>query len=662
MPGAKQPLDALTASNQGERPLRHFILGTAGHIDHGKTSLVRALTGVDTDRLPEEQRRGMTIELGFADFTIDDAHFGIVDVPGHERFVRTMVAGATGIDVALLVVAADDSVMPQTREHVDILHLLGIRHAVVALTKIDAVAPDLAELAAEEIREYLAKTPLAAAAVCPVSSITGAGIEALKREILAVARSVAESPAVRPFRLAVDRVFTVQGRGTVVTGSVLRGEVAAGDTLEVFPGGLTCRVRDLQSHGAASAALHRGQRAALNLSGIDRDALERGAELATPGYLQPSHLVDVHLRVLAGCDRPLKNARVMRLCIGTTELAVRVVLLGQAQLDPGAAGFAQLRSGSAIPSAYGQRFILRDENAAHTIGGGVVLRPVAHRRRLAHESEVQSLETLFDGTADQRVEQVLRASGFTTPSDLQVCLRSGVEVAELPAVYARLRQEGRLVRVSDTERCMVPAALDDLAHRLAGWLERFHRAHPDLPGRPLDAVLGWIGRMTDRPLARPLFDRLVSNGTLKLMGRFVCLPAFAPALSAADEKLLAGILSAVRGGGFQPPILDEWPLPGAPDRKRRERLATLAVALGELVLIEPGMFLSAEGESQLRQKVRDLIAACPEGVTVAQVREALNSSRKYVVPFLEHLDRVGFTLRAGDRRVLANRVDEPPEA
>lgn len=661
MPAANQPTDALTVPNNRESSLRHFILGTAGHIDHGKTSLVRALTGVDTDRLPEEQRRGMTIELGFADFTIGDAHFGIVDVPGHERFVRTMVAGATGIDMALLVVAADDSVMPQTREHVDILNLLGIRHAVVALTKIDAVASDLGELAAEEVREHLAGTPLATAAVCPVSSITGQGIAELKAAILAVAKAIRHAPTPRPFRLAVDRVFTVQGRGTVVTGSVFRGEVAAGDTLEVFPGGATCRVRDLQSHGATSSALHRGQRAALNLSGIDRDSLERGAELATPGYLQPSHLVDVSLRMLAASDRPLKNARVVRLCIGTTELAVRVVLLGQTQLDPGATAFAQLRSGIAIPSAYGQRFILRDENAAHTIGGGVVLRPVAHRRRLAIESEARSLQTLLDGTPEERVEQVLRASGFATPTDLQVCLRAGVEVAQLSAIYAQLRHAGRLARVRDTDRFIVPAALDDLAQRLAGWLERFHRAHPDLPGRPLDAVLGWIARMTDRPLARPLLDRLVSAGTFKLMGRFVCLPAFAPALSAADEKLLAAILSAVRDGDFQPPTLDEWQLAGTPDRKRRERLATLAVALGELVLIEPGMYIHTETEPRLRQIVADLIAAHPDGVTVAQVREALNSSRKYVVPFLEYLDRIGCTRRAGDRRLLGDRAGTSSE-
>ncbi|MCH7592254.1 MAG: selenocysteine-specific translation elongation factor [Planctomycetes bacterium] len=257
-----QPEPAFTSSPAEEK--RHYILGTAGHIDHGKTALVKALSGTDTDRLPEERRRGMTIELGFANLTLGPLQFGIVDVPGHERFVRTMVAGATGIDIALIVIAADDSVMPQTREHVDILHLLGVSRAVVAVTKIDVVEADMVELVVEEIEEFLAATPLAEAPICPVSSITGDGLSALKETIVKVAAGIESSKSDRPFRMAVDRVFSVPGRGTVVTGSVLRGEVVEGDTLEVWPSGESCRVRGLQTHGAPSGSIVRGQRAAIN--------------------------------------------------------------------------------------------------------------------------------------------------------------------------------------------------------------------------------------------------------------------------------------------------------------------------------------------------------------------------------------------------------------
>ena len=471
---------------------RHFILGTAGHIDHGKTSLVRALTGTDTDRLPEERRRGMTIELGFAAMTIGDTQFGVVDVPGHERFVRTMVAGATGIDVAVLVVAADDSVMPQTVEHVEILNLLGIRRGVVALTKIDMVDQTMVDLVSEELGELLAPTSLAAAPICPVSSVTGQGIEELKETILRISRDIPTTEPMPPFRMAVDRAFVVQGRGTVVTGSVLRGVVSSGDTLEIWPGGKTCRVRDLQTHGAANAQLARGQRAALNLSGVDRDEVERGVELATPGYLQPAKVLDVRIRCLSSGGRAIRSTSKVRLEMGTREIPVRIVLHEGTHLVEGETAYAQLRSGEPLTATYGQRFILRDESATRTLGGGVVLRPVGIRKRRSEQADLKSLERLECGSAAQRVREVLRTAGFSHPSEWQVCTQAGVELHEIPAIFEQLRAESQWVPVPGTQIFVVPETLDDLAARTTAWLERHHRAHPDSPGRPLDAVLGWL--------------------------------------------------------------------------------------------------------------------------------------------------------------------------
>ncbi|MGB2984602.1 MAG: selenocysteine-specific translation elongation factor [Phycisphaerae bacterium] len=630
---------------------RHFILGTAGHIDHGKTALIKALTGVDTDRLPEERRRGMTIELGFAGLTIGGNHFGIVDVPGHERFVRTMVAGATAIDIALIVVAADDSVMPQTTEHVEILHLLGVHRGVVAVTKIDTVDTEMVELVVDEVRELLSCTPLEDAPIYSVSSTTGAGVEELKRAIGSIAENIETKRSRAPFRMALDRVFTVQGRGTVVTGSVLRGEVSEGDTLEVWPGGETCRVRDLQTHGVHYDRLARGQRAALNLSGIDRDQVQRGAELATPGYLQPSRMIDVRLQCLSSYGRPLKSTSVVRFEIGTAEVPARIVLLEGGVLEAGASGYAQMRSGEPLTVVHGQRFIIRDENATRTIGGGIVLRPVASRRRRNLSTELDGLQRLETGDAAERVEQVLRLAGFTRPTDLQVCARASIELEELPDILDRLRAERRWVPVTGTEAHAVPAALDDLAHRLTGWLGRYHQNHPELPGRSVDSVLGWLERVTNRTLARPLLDFLVQRKTLKLLGKFACLPAFAPSLSGADERLMAAMVEEIRTGGFQPPSLDGLSIASQADRKRWERLATLAVALGDLVQVAPKVYLHAEVKELLRAKIATLIRQ-EGGVTVAQVREALDSSRKYVVPFLEYLDRIGFTRRSGDQRVL----------
>jgi len=635
---------------------RHFILGTAGHIDHGKTSLVRALTGTDTDRLPEERRRGMTIELGFAELTLGQARLGIVDVPGHERFVRTMVAGATGIDLALVVVAADDSVMPQTTEHVEILHLLGVSRGVVAITKVDTVDEDMVELVAEDIRSLLAATSLSSAPIIPVSSITGAGIDNLKTALATAITSEDRSTLQPPFRMAVDRVFSVKGRGTVVTGSLVRGSVCEGDALEVWPSGAHCRVRGLQSHGTSLPTLQQGQRAAVNLSGIDRGDLERGVELATPGYLQPSRIQDIRLSCLASSQRPLKSASVVRVELGTREVYARIVLVGQGALYPGRSCFAQIRCGEALAASWGQRFIVRDENAARTIGGGVILRPVARRRRRSAGME-SSLERLMDGTEVNRLEEALRFAGFSMPTALQLCCATGIEVAEIPGLLEQLKSEGRWQPIGDTNISVVSGTIDDLTDRLVAWLERHHKSHPDLPGRLADSVLGWLERMTTRSLARPLLLLLVENGTIRRLGRFVCLPAFAPSLSGADEKLMLAMIDAIRAGGFQPPAPEDVPSLADVDRKRQTRLVTLAVALGELVQIDGKIFLADDVERQLRERVADLVTR--EGkVTVAQIREALASSRKYAVPFLEYLDRIGYTKRVGDYRILTESENE----
>ena len=631
---------------------RHLVLGTAGHIDHGKTSLIRALTGTDTDRLPEEKARGMTIELGFAELRLDDIDFSVVDVPGHERFVRTMVAGATGIDIALLVIAADDSVMPQTIEHSDILHLLGIRRAVVAVTKVDMVDEEMVELVIDDVERLLEGTPLANAPIVPVSSVTGSGLEKLRQTIGTVAGDVRHQQFAHPFRMAVDRVFAITGRGTVVTGSALRGTVQTGDTLEVWPGNQTCRVRSLQAYGADQTALACGQRMGINISGIDREVLDRGSELATPGYLQQSRLLDVRVHSLASMDRPIKSTSIVRLGIGTSEVRVRIVFTDRGALDPGTSAYAQLRCGENIASVYGQHFIIRHENASRTIGGGIVLRPVGLRRRRDPEGNLAQLQTLEAGDPADRLEQVLRAARFTRPEELALCARAGIELADLAGLIEHLQQEKRYIPVPNTDVFTVPAAVEDLTTQLSSWLERFHRAHPDTPGRLVDSVVGWLERMTQKSLARPLLAWFVKRKKIKTIGRFVCLPAFAPELSGADERLLAAMVSEIKAGRFQPPALGQISGAEKADKKRLERIATLAVALGDLVKIDSTVYLHAEMERELRDVVGTL-ASRDEGVTVSEAREALNSTRKYMVPIMEYLDREGFTKRKGDARVLA---------
>jgi selenocysteine-specific elongation factor len=575
-----------------------------------------------------------------------------------------MVAGATGIDIALLVVAADDSVMPQTVEHLEILRLLGIERAVVAITKCDMVDAPMVELVQEEVRELLrggpqagsgaAESGLADAEIVAVSSVTGFGLDELRQAILRASNGVVRPATSTPFRMAVDRVFTVQGRGTVVTGSVLRGRVCPGDALEVFPGKLACRVRDMQTHGAAEQELARGQRAALNLGGTTREEIARGSELATPGYLEPSHILDVKLDYLGTCDKLLRSAQKGRLEMGTAEVPVRVVLHEGDRLAPGQSAYAQLRSGEPIVSAYGQRFILRDESAVRTLGGGRVLRPVTRRRRADEGETVASLKRLDSGDAVARVEEVLRVSGFRTPTALQICLRAGVEVDEVPGLLERLERDGRWQRVGGTETRATPGAMEDLAARLLAWLERYHRSHPELPGRSADSAIGWLERVTgQKALARPFLEDLLRRKVVSRLGKFVAKPSFAPSLSGADEKLLAEMIEEIRRGEFQPPALNELRSAATADKKRIGRLATLAMAMGELVSIDGAIYLHSANEAKLRSVVAEAISR--EGaVTVSQVREALQTSRKYAVPFLEYLDRVGFTKRVGDQRILSN--------
>ncbi len=358
---------------------RYVIVGTAGHIDHGKTSLVRQLTGIDTDRLPEERARGISIDLGFAHFDSQDVHFGIVDVPGHERFVKNMVAGATGVDVALLVVAADDGVMPQTREHLEIMDLLGIAAGVVAITKIDLVAADFVELVEAEVQEHLRGTFLENALVVPISSLTGAGIDRLKEALVEVARGRELSTRAELFRMPIDRVFSVPGHGTVVTGSVIGGEVRAGDTLELLPEQVSVRVRGVQSHSQSVDQSGARRRTAVNLAGIKADEVHRGQELAAPGFLHPSQRLLVKVRCLASSPVALRDRMRLGLHLGTGETAVRLVLKNRT-IEPGETGFAELRVAAPVVAAWGQRFILRRQSPPLTLAGGFVLDPALDRR------------------------------------------------------------------------------------------------------------------------------------------------------------------------------------------------------------------------------------------------------------------------------------------
>ena len=628
---------------------RFFILGTAGHIDHGKSALVEALTGTNPDRLPEEKRRGMTIELGFAELQVGEITFGVVDVPGHEKFIRTMVAGATGMDIAMLIVAADDSVMPQTVEHVEVLDLLGIRQGVVAITKCDLVDAELIDVVEAEVGELLARTSLRDAAVVRVSSLQKTGLDDLRKRLVEAAARIRREELDQPFRMPIDRAFTVAGRGTVATGSVISGRVRRGDAVDIWPTGERARVREIQSHGQDREEAGAGQRAAINLQGVDRSAVERGFELAAAGAIAPTRLLDVQIQCLASHRRPIRNHSRLRLCLGTREAEVRCVLLSGGDLAPGERGLVQLRCREPLTATYGQRFIVRDENAARTAGGGVVLRSARRRLSARHAEDVEGLRRLLEGEAEERLAEAIRDGQFKLADEAGLALAAGLSRTAVPGLVEKLKKAGRLVALDDTGRAISAEFLGAFQDRAAAWLRQYHETHRDEPGCLAATFEGWLERKSGPALGKLLLSRLIEGGAVRMMGRYVCLKEFAPALSGQDEKLLAMILEELHRGAFQPPLVVDLVTLTKSNVQRVQKLIKMACASGQAVQVDSTIYLHGDRERELReQAVRLYEKGGP--FTVAQLREALGSSRKYAVPIVEYLDRVGFTRRSGDLR------------
>lgn len=633
------------------------ILGTAGHIDHGKSSLVRALTGTDPDRLPEEQARGMTIELGFAHLPLpgengDDIDVGIVDVPGHERFIRTMVAGATGVDLGMLVVAADDGVMPQTREHVEILDLLGVAVGLVAISKVDMVSPERVAEVSDSVVALLQTTSLRAWPVVVCSAKTGQGLDDIRDVVRRLAFNLSERERSDVFRLAIDRVFTIHGRGTVVTGSVLSGDVAVGASLELQPVGLACKVREVQSHGKTVQDVVRGQRAALNLTGIDREQIERGMELATPGYLTPTRYVDARVRIVTRHGKVFLSHQKVRVSMGTREEMAVMVVIGGKSIAQGEEAFVQLRFSSPVVAAFGQRFILRNETAQMTIGGGTVVRPASRRIRPRHAEELDNLRSAASDDPYIRLTESARRAGFEPYSLMRYACETGLEVNEVQTLLRRLADERQTTSI--VGRTVHVDVIEGAQQRALAYLQRGHERRPQESGIPKDKFIGWMDARIGAGIGREMFNRLEAAGRIVLRGPFVCHAAFRPAMSAEDAALLAALVKEITTAGFDPPTWTALKTTAALSRQRMKTLEELAKCDARLVGFAPQQYISVDAIERFKQAVRKVGAG--RRFTLAEVRDALKLSRRVVQPLLEYLDRVGFTKRVGDERVLLEHV------
>jgi len=632
--------------------MKHVILGTAGHIDHGKTALVKALTGVDTDRLKEEKERGITIELGFTFLDLPSGiRLGIIDVPGHERFVKHMVAGVWGIDLVALIIAADEGVMPQTKEHLDICKLLKVKKGLIVLTKIDLVERELLELVREEVTDIAKDTFLKDAPILAVSSLTGEGIPQLISTLDHLSNEVKERSSDGLFRLPIDRIFVMKGFGTVVTGTIVSGKLSLGETVAILPSGLEGKVRNLQVYNQPVEEARAGERAAVNLQGIETSAIERGDVLVHPKTLTPTSLLDVYLEYLSIAPRPLKHRTQQRFHMGTSSTTASIFLLDREELAPGEAGFAQLRLEQSVVSFPQDRFVIRGSGAIQTLGGGVVLdtHPIKHRRY--SPPVINDLILLKDGSIEQAINQYILRSGMAGISFGDLLNRVAVPPNEIQTILKKMIERGDILLV-DPEKLKVIeiSQYQRLREMILIQLREFHQRFPMRTGLAKEEVRTKLPVELDMKLFQILINGLIQSkevvlerDKLKLHGHQI---------SSADEKgLVKRVEEAVLRGKLQPPspkeLSEEW-------SEEQERVVAVFEHLaheGVLVKIKSGMYFHRIPFENLKGELIKFLKSHKE-ITTSQFKELTGASRKYVIPLIEYFDQMKLTLRLGEKRIL----------
>jgi selenocysteine-specific elongation factor len=632
-------------------PSKSVIVGTAGHIDHGKSSLVEALTGTHPDRLEEEKRRGITIDLGFAFLNENGVRFGFVDVPGHERFVSNMLAGAAGVDVLLLVIAADESIKPQTREHFDIGRLLGVQRGVVALTKSDLVDPDTAGLVRLEIEEYLRGSFLEGAPIIPVSAKTQAGLPELKQALLAAAQQAPMKDIARYFRLPIDRAFAIKGFGAVVTGTLISGSVAAGDEIELFPAGKLLRVRGVQSGGKTIERATAGQRTAINLAGIEHTALRRGMVLATPGKFRVTRRIDTRLELLRSALK-LKHRSRVHFHTGTCETVAEVVFLDRKELPPGQSAFAQLRLQDDTLVLPGDRFIVRQFSPLTTIGGGVVLDPLARRPTVKDTHRTAFLEILerADGLEVLAAMTERALLGITIQ---ELIARTGWLEAEIRTTAKKLADSGRARIVSAEPLVLLSAkAFDDVRQKIAARVEKFHKENPLLPGISREDLRSNLGKRVRPETFRAALDDLLAHKKLETQGEIVKRAGAAIQLDPEEARAKEMIEKAFAAAGLAVPAVKEVLLKLPVEAKRAEKILQMLLRDKVLLRVTPELIFHRDTLAQLRDRLSVFKKTKGERISVPGFKELTGITRKYAIPLLEYLDRERVTRRAGDERVI----------
>jgi len=633
--------------------VKQIILGTAGHIDHGKTALIKAVTGVNTDRLKEEQERGITIELGFADLDLPSGqHLGIVDVPGHEKFVKNMVAGATGIDIVAMVIAADEGVMPQTREHMEICTLLGIRHGLVVLTKIDLVDEEWLEMVKDDIATFTRGTFLEGAPVVGVSSVSGQGIPEFLETLDALSADVPSRSPAGLFRLPVDRVFTMRGFGTVITGTLISGSVQVGDTIMIYPSGTVSKVRGIQVHNQSVTNAEAGLRTAINFQGLEKTGITRGEIVSSPGVLKPSYMLDVSLHFLKSNRKPAKNRHRVRFHSGTSEILGLLILLDRDELQPGETAVAQIRLDAPVAVMMGDRFVIRSYSPVRTIGGGQILNPIPPKHKRFTPELIEGLTGILEKSAVDLVAYHVQAAQMQGLSFSDLRLMTNLSERQLESALQELMSKKTLLQVDRENRMYIHREnFEQIKRQITDYLSAYHAANPLKAGMPKEELKSKFPQHLGPKLFTLALTALIKEQRLVSPEDTVRLAAHTVALGGAQEDLKQKILELYTAAGLEPPYFRDVGKALNADPARAKDILNLLIGEGLIVKAKEDLYFSTSAVSALRQRLIDFLKANEE-ISTPQFKEMTGLTRKYLIPLLEYFDGTGLTLRVGDNRKL----------
>lgn len=633
--------------------MKQIILGTAGHIDHGKTALIKAVTGVNTDRLKEEQLRGITIELGFASMKLPSGQrLGIVDVPGHEKFVKNMVAGATGIDIVAMVIAADEGVMPQTREHLEICTLLDVKYGLVVLTKTDLADEEWLELVSDDVSQFVQGTFLEGAPVVPVSSVTAEGIPEFIRTLDELSATIPERTSSGIFRLPVDRVFTMKGFGTVITGTLISGRVQVGDTIIIYPSGITSKVRGIQVHNQSVDEAKAGMRTAVNFQGLEKTSVNRGDVLSNPNALIPSYMIDVSVHFLKSNKKAIKNRTRVRFHSGTSEILGNLILLDREELAPGETTVAQLRFDAPTTLVKDDRFVIRSYSPISTIAGGHVINPIPQKHKRFRPRVIEGLKGLVEHPPDQVIAYHIDASGYQGVSFSELKIMANIPEKQLNQTIQKLLSDRTLIRTDKEKQIYIHQNnFGTLKEKISDYLNSYHRAYPLKPGMSKEELKSRLPSVTGTKLFNLMLSQMIKDNEIVQEEDTIRLGTHKVSLRIDQADVREKILKAYVSGGLTPPYFRELAKTLDVEPARAKDVLMLLIDEGKIIKAKEDLYFCKDAVDELKNRVIDFLLPGGE-MTTPQFKDIAKVSRKYLIPLLEYFDSRNVTIRVGDSRKL----------